>query len=184
LSALQLGSAGLALLAPKGAIARAGFEAHQEHLAEIVEEVRRLAYDLHPAILTHLGLRAALQSFCVQFSARERIDVDFSAQKEPASLPEEIALCLYRVSQEALRNVARHSGAKSAGVSLKTARGALHLTIQDRGQGFDVLADRPAEGLGLLGMKERVRLVEGTLRVKSRPGDGTRIEVQVPIPKK
>jgi len=183
LSALQLGSAGLALLAPKGAIARAGFEAHQEHLAEIVEEVRRLAYDLHPAILTHLGLRAALQSFCVQFSARERIDVDFSAQKEPAALPEEIALCLYRVSQEALRNVARHSGAKSAGVSLKTARGALHLTIQDRGQGFDVLADRPAEGLGLLGMKERVRLVEGTLRVKSRPGDGTRIEVQVPIPK-
>jgi signal transduction histidine kinase len=84
LSALLLGSAGLARLAPEGASVRAGFEAHQEHLAEVVEEVRRLAYDLHPAILTHLGLRAALQSFCVEFSAREEIDVDFSAQKEPA----------------------------------------------------------------------------------------------------
>jgi signal transduction histidine kinase len=179
LSALQLGSAGLARLAPKGGPARAGFEAHQEHLAEIVGEVRRLAYDLHPAILTHLGLRAALQSFCVDFSAREEIDVEFSAQKEPAHLHEEIALCLYRVTQESLRNVARHSGARSVSVSLKSVRGALQLTIQDRGKGFD--ADRAGEGLGLLGMKERVRLVDGSLEVRSRSAKGTRIHVQVPV---
>jgi two-component system CheB/CheR fusion protein len=184
LSALQLGSAGLARLAPIGEQARAGFEAHQEHLSEIVGEVRRLAYDLHPAILTHLGLRAALQSFCVEFSAREEIDVDFSAQKEPAFLPEEIALCFYRVTQEALRNVARHSGAKSASVSLKRARGALSLAIEDRGRGFHVHSGSPREGLGLLSMHERVRLVDGTLRVRSRLGRGTRIEVQVPIPGK
>jgi two-component system CheB/CheR fusion protein len=98
LSALQIGSAGLARLAPAGEDARAGFLAHEEHLAEVVEGVRRLAYDLHPAILTHLGLRAALRSFCVNFSSREEIDVDFSAQKEPASLSEEIALCLYRAT--------------------------------------------------------------------------------------
>jgi two-component system, chemotaxis family, CheB/CheR fusion protein len=184
LSALQLGSAGLARLAPKGASSAAGFAAHQEHLAEVVEEVRRLAYDLHPAILTHLGLRAALQSFCVEFSAREEIDVDFSAQKEPAALPEEIALCLYRVTQEALRNVARHAGTKSASVSLKTARGGLSLTIEDRGRGFRVHPGRPGEGLGLLSMHERVRLVDGTFQVKSRIGHGTRIEVQVPVPAK
>ena len=181
LSALQLGSAGLARLAPKGEPARAGFEAHQEHLAEIVGEVRRLAYDLHPAILTHLGLRAALQSFCVDFSAREEIDVEFSAQKEPAHLQEEIALCLYRVTQEGLRNVARHSGAKSVSVGLKTIAGTLQLTIEDRGKGFVFDADRAGEGLGLLGMKERVRLVEGTIEVKSWPGKGTRIRVEVPI---
>jgi two-component system CheB/CheR fusion protein len=181
LSALQIGSAGLARLAPAGEDARAGFLAHEEHLAEVVEGVRRLAYDLHPAILTHLGLRAALRSFCVNFSSREEIDVDFSAQKEPASLSEEIALCLYRVTQEALRNVAKHSGAKSASVVLKTVRGVLHLSIQDRGKGFDLGEGKQSEGLGLLGMRERVRLVHGTLRVKSRPGHGTGIEVRVPV---
>jgi two-component system CheB/CheR fusion protein len=179
LSALQLGSAGLAQLAPKGASARAGYEAHQEHLAEIVQEVRRLAYDLHPAILTHLGLRAALRSFCVEFSGREGIDVEFSAQKEPLSLQEEVALCLYRVTQEGLRNVAKHSGAKSVLVGLKSAGGVLHLSIHDRGKGFDVRSTRP--GLGLLSMNERVRLVQGTFEVKSRAGHGTQIEVRVPV---
>jgi len=181
LSALQIGSAGLARLTPAGEPARAGFMAHEENIAEVVEEVRRLAYDLHPAILTHLGLRAALKSFCVKFSGREEIDVDFSAQKEPAGLSEEIALCLYRVTQEGLRNVAKHSGAKSASVVLKTVQGVLHLTIQDRGRGFDVDGKMDGEGLGLLGMKERVRLVHGTIRVRSRPGYGTRIEVRVPV---
>jgi len=181
LSALQLGSAGLARLAPEGAPARADYLAHQEHLGEIVEEVRRLAYDLHPAILNHLGLRAALKSFCVEFSGREGIDVEFSAQKEPPSLQEEVALCLYRVAQESLRNVARHSGAKSVSVSLKKADGALHLSIRDRGKGFDVRPDRPGEGLGLLSMSERVRLVDGTFQLRSRAGHGTRIEVRVPV---
>jgi two-component system CheB/CheR fusion protein len=181
LSALQIGSAGLARLAPEGEQAKAGFVAHEEHLAEVVEGVRRLAYDLHPAILTHLGLRAALRSFCVNFSSREGIDVDFSAQKEPAALPEEIALCLYRVTQEGLRNVAKHSGAKSASVVLETKHGVMHLSIQDQGKGFDVGEGKKSEGLGLLGMKERVRLVDGTLRVSSRPGHGTRIEVRVPV---
>ncbi|MBM2836848.1 MAG: ATPase, partial [candidate division NC10 bacterium] len=181
LSALQLGSAGLARLAPEGAPARADYLAHQEHIGEIAEEVRRLAYDLHPAILTHLGLMAALKSFCVDFSAREGIDVDFSAQKEPASLQEEVALCLYRVTQESLRNVARHSGAKSVIVCLKMAGGALHLSIQDRGKGFDVRPDGSREGLGLLSMNERVRLVDGTFQVRSRAGHGTRIDVRVPV---
>jgi signal transduction histidine kinase len=124
---------------------------------------------------------AALKSFCVDFSAREGIDVDFSAQKEPASLQEEVALCLYRVTQESLRNVARHSGAKSVIVCLKMAGGALHLSIQDRGKGFDVRPDGSREGLGLLSMNERVRLVDGTLQVRSRAGHGTQIEVRVPV---
>ncbi|HEV8120677.1 MAG TPA: sensor histidine kinase, partial [Candidatus Polarisedimenticolia bacterium] len=182
LSALQIGSAGLARLTPAGEPARAGFLAHEENIAEVVDEVRRLAYDLHPAILTHLGLRAALRSFCVKFSAREEIDVDFSAQKEPASLSEEIALCLYRVTQEGLRNVAKHSGTKSAGVVLKMVRGVLCLTIQDRGRGFGIEVQKNGEGLGLLGMKERVRLVHGTFQLRSRPGHGTRIDVRVPVP--
>jgi two-component system CheB/CheR fusion protein len=181
LSALQIGSAGLARLAPEGGPAKAGFVAQEEHLAQVVEGVRRLAYDLHPAILTHLGLRAALRSFCVNFSSREEIDVDFSAQKEPASLSEDVALCLYRVTQEGLRNVAKHSGAKSASVVLKTARGVMHLSIQDQGKGFDLGEGEQSEGLGLLGMKERVRLVHGALRVRSRPRHGTRIEVRVPV---
>jgi len=181
LSALHFESADLARLAPAAAPEKASYQAHQDRLAEIVEEVRRLAYDLHPAILTHLGLRAALKSFCVKFSGREGIDVEFSAQKEPAGLQEEIALCLYRVTQEGLRNVARHSGAKSVKVSLKVTGGALHLSIHDRGKGFDVHPDRPGEGLGLLSMKERVRLVGGTFQVKSRARRGTLIDVRVPV---
>jgi two-component system CheB/CheR fusion protein len=181
LSALQLGSADLARQDPSAAPAKANHQAHQERLAEIAEAVRRLAYDLHPAILTHLGLRAALQSYCVEFSAREGIDVELSAQKEPPSLQEEVALCLYRVTQESLRNVARHSGAKSVSVSLRKADGALHLSIRDGGKGFNVGPDWPAEGLGLLSMNERVRLVHGTFQVRSRVGHGTQIEVRVPI---
>jgi signal transduction histidine kinase len=181
LSALQLGSADLARLSPATAPARASHQAHQEGIADIAEAVRRLAYDLHPAILTHLGLMAALQSYCVEYSAREGIDVDFSAQKEPRRLQEEVALCLYRVTQESLRNVARHSGVKSVSVSLRVARGALHLTIEDHGKGFNLRPGWPGEGLGLLSMTERVRLVNGTLQVRSRVGRGTRIEVHVPI---
>jgi two-component system CheB/CheR fusion protein len=184
LSALQLGSADLARQSPLAAPGWASHQAHQEHLAEIAEAVRRLAYDLHPAILTHLGLRAALKSYCVEFSAREGIDVDFSAQKEPASLHEEVALCLYRVTQESLRNVARHSGAKSVGVSFKRVGRDLHLTIADQGRGFEIHADGQGEGLGLLSMSERVRLVSGTFRIKSRVGRGTQIEVIVPVPAK
>ena len=184
LSALQLGSADLARLAPATSSAAADHLAHQEHLAEIVEEVRRLAFDLHPAILTHLGLRAALHSFCVEFSAREGIDVEFNAQKEPASLQEEVALCLYRVTQEALRNVARHSGAKSVSVTLKIAEGGLHLAIRDRGNGFDARPGWSGEGLGLLSMNERVMLVHGTFRVRSKVGHGTQIEVWVPVASK
>jgi two-component system CheB/CheR fusion protein len=181
LSALQIGSVDLARLDPTAEPAKANHLAHQERLAEIAEAVRRLAYDLHPAILTHLGLRAALQSYCVEFSAREGVDVEFSAQKEPASLQEEIALCLYRVTQEGLRNVARHSGAKSVSVTLKSEGGALHLSIRDSGKGFDVGPDWPAEGLGLLSMNERVRLVHGTFQLRSRVGHGTQIEVRVPV---
>lgn len=184
LSALHLGSADLARQTPGTEPARAGHQAHQERLAEIVGEVRRMAYDLHPAILTHLGLRAALKSFCVEFSKREGIDVEFTAQKEPAFLTEEISLCLYRVTQESLRNVARHSGAESVSISLRKAGGLLHLSIRDRGKGFLIRPDRRGEGLGLLSMNERVRLVRGTFQVRSRAGHGTRIDVRVPVPSK
>lgn len=181
LSALQIGSADLARLAPVTASVRAGHQAHQDYLAEVVEEIRRLAYDLYPTILTHLGLRAALQSLCAQFSRSKGIDVEFSAQREPASLPEDTALCLYRVTQKSLRNVADHSGARSVRVSLKVASEALHLSIEDHGKGFDVGPGWPRHGLGLLSMNERVGLVHGTFDVWSRVGHGTRIEARVPI---
>lgn len=184
LSALQLGSADLARQIPGAAPDREGHQAHQERLAEIVGDVRRMAYDLHPAILTHLGLRSALKSYCVEFSKREGIDVEFSAQKEPATMTEEVSLCLYRVTQESLRNVARHSGAASVSISLRKSGGLLHLSIRDRGKGFVVRPDRRGEGLGLLSMNERVRLVHGTFQVRSRVGHGTRIEVRVPVPSK
>jgi two-component system sensor histidine kinase DegS len=86
------------------------------------------------------------------------------------------------VTQEGLRNVAKHSGTKSAGVVLKMVRGVLCLTIQDRGRGFGIEVQKNGEGLGLLGMKERVRLVHGTFQLRSRPGHGTRIDVRVPVP--
>ncbi len=153
----------------------------QAQLVNLSEDVHALSRQLHPAILDDLGLVEALRSECVSFSRRERITVFYHPEKVPANLPPDVSLCIYRVAQEALRNVARHAAAGEAWLTLFPTNLQLVLRIQDRGVGFDPTAARSEPGLGLSSMAERVRLIQAELSITSAPGEGTTLEVRVPL---
>jgi PAS domain S-box-containing protein len=153
-------------------------------VSSLSDDVRHLAYQLHPSILDDLGLEVALRSFVDDFSKWEGIPVTLTATDMPITLPQELASCLYRVAQEGMRNVTRHAQATQVDVRLIGVDGGVRLSIQDNGKGFTFKERRLAkQGLGLIGMEERVRVVQGTYEVKSAPGQGTKITVWVPIPK-
>jgi signal transduction histidine kinase len=150
---------------------------------ELSDVVRHLAYQLHPSILDDLGLPIALQRLVDEFTARSRIQGSFEHKNIPSVIPQEVAACLYRVAQESLSNVARHAAASRVDVELSRSRSGLSVTITDNGVGFD--SDQPRHGphgLGLLGMKERVALVQGDLQVVSAVGKGTKVQVVVLVP--
>jgi two-component system, NarL family, sensor kinase len=149
-------------------------------LVRLSEDVHTLSRHLHPSILDDLGLVAALRSECASVTRRESVAVAYRSDDVTPSLPKDVALCVYRVAQEALRNVVRHAGTKEARVSLVRSGRELILTIQDRGVGFEAGGVRSREGLGLSSMAERVRLVRGKLTVDSKPGQGTTVTVRVP----
>ena len=152
-------------------------------LKAVSDDLRRTAYQLHPSILEHLGLAAALKAYCEDISNHGKIKIGFKQHHVPNDIPEGVSLCLYRVAQECLRNVVKHSGATRASVKLQGKENELVLTISDTGAGFDPGEARKRGGLGLVGMEERVRLVEGSVCIKTRPGDGTEIMVQIPLRK-
>ena len=155
----------------------------QDRVVELSDVVRHLAYQLHPSILDDLGLPIALQRLVDEFTARSRIQGSFGHMNIPSTIPQEIATCLYRVAQESLSNVARHAAASRVDVELTQSRSGLTVTITDDGVGFDSEQPRYGpRGLGLLGMKERVALVQGDLQVLSAVGKGTRVQVVVLVP--
>ena len=144
---------------------------------------RHIAYELHPSILDDLGLVASLRSLCKEFSARSKdTKLEFSGATLPASLPREVASCLYRIAQESLHNITKHANAKRVSVALGFRKGTVKLTIADDGAGFDPAAVKGRGGLGLIGMEERARLVKGKLSIAAQPGHGTRITIEVPLP--
>jgi PAS domain S-box-containing protein len=153
----------------------------QKQTIELCNDVRRLSHRLHPAILEHVGLAAALRSYCTELSKNESFEVRVSPTDELGPIHTEIALTLYRVAQESLRNVAKHSRATEARVSLAKLEDGIHLSVSDNGVGFDVEEDRQREGLGLVSMEERVRLLNGVFRLESRRGGGTQVEVTIPL---
>lgn len=148
---------------------------------QMADHVRQLSHALHPSILDHLGLSAALTSFCAEFSRAEGINVNLNLPEQLPPVPNDVALCLYRVTQEALRNVAQHSGAPSARVSLVQTDEGLLLLVDDAGAGFDPAEVARKRGLGLLSMGERVKLLGGFLEVASRPRAGTEVRAVVPF---
>jgi PAS domain S-box-containing protein len=155
----------------------------QDRVVELSDVVRHLAYQLHPSILDDLGLPIALQRLVDDFTARSNIRGNFGHKNIPATVPQEIATCFYRVTQESLNNVARHAEASRVEVELTGSQSELMVTITDNGVGFD--SERPgngSHGLGLLGMKERVALVNGALHVASSVGKGTRVQLVVLVP--
>lgn len=151
-----------------------------EQTTAVCDDVQRLAYQLHPSKLEELGLVPAARGFCEELAVQTGIRIRFSDGSLPDSLPPDVSLCLYRVLQESLWNVARHSGAGEATVVLQGRGSWLLLEVVDRGRGFDV-ESIPAGGLGLLSMRERVRLLGGELEIESASGTGTRIVARVPL---
>jgi two-component system CheB/CheR fusion protein len=149
----------------------------------ISDDLRNTAHRLHPSMVDHLGLPAALRSLCADFSKNEKLQVHFRQRNISGVVPAAIALCLYRVAQEALRNVAKHSSGNHATVSLYTGKARILLSISNSGRGFDLAMIKAKRGLGIVSMEERVRLLAGTLAIRSRPLSGTRVVVEIPLAK-
>lgn len=150
-------------------------------VGEIADDLHRICYRLHPAILENLGLITAVRSYCDEYNAWTGIRAHFSHADIPARLPPGIALCLYRVVQESLRNVAKHSHAARAVVELRGLKHGVQVLIKDNGCGF-VMDEARAKGrLGLISVTERVRLAGGACEIRSTPGHGTQVQAWVPL---
>jgi signal transduction histidine kinase len=149
--------------------------------SELGSDLHTLSHRLHSSTLERLGLIAGVGSFCKEFNAQQRMQVEFSHQDMPLSVSPDVALCLFRVVQEGLRNVQKHSGAAHAWVRLEMVYGMLHLSISDDGAGFALEGGAERRGLGLWSMRERVRLVAGRFEIHSEKQKGTRIDVWAPI---
>jgi two-component system, NarL family, sensor kinase len=150
-------------------------------LIEVSEDVHSLSRQLHPTILDDLGLVEAVKSECMVFSRRTGIAVSFEPNNMPGAIPKDIALCLYRVIQEGLKNIEKHAKITQAQISLQGLSGSIRLLIQDVGAGFDPHTIKNKAGLGLSSIRERVGFINGTMSVKSEQGKGTEIEVFVPL---
>ncbi len=160
----------------------ANLQKFYDGVSSLSDDVRHLAYQLHPSILDDLGLEVALRSYLNDFSKWEGVPVEFVSMNIPVYLSQDIASCLYRITQECLRNVSRHAQATQVRVKLFEEEEGLKLSIKDNGVGFRVENMRLGKhGLGLIGMQERVRMVQGTYQMKSALEHGTECTVWVPI---
>jgi two-component system, NarL family, sensor histidine kinase UhpB len=153
---------------------------------QTLRAVRNLSIDLRPSALDDLGLLPALRWYIKEYQQKCGVEVEFAASGFKGRLPAEMETALYRVIQESLTNTAKHARARKAWVSLSEDAGEVRASVRDDGQGFDAPAvlrtpwqDR---GLGLAGMQERVMLLNGTITIESQPGQGTRMEICIPVP--
>ena len=153
----------------------------QRRVVQVAEISRHIAHELHPSELDDLGLVAAIRAFSEDFVRRENIEVDFSSRNVPKELRLEMASCLYKVTQESLTNVSKHSGAKLVWVVLDGTTERIRLRIKDAGAGFRPESQAARVGLGILSMRERVELLHGSLSISSHPGQGTELIVELPL---
>jgi PAS domain S-box-containing protein len=157
-------------------------KALQTRIVKASEEARHIAYELHPSILDDLGVAASLKALCKEFKAQHTdIDLEFTDVVLPSSVPREVGSCLYRVARETLQNIAKHANATHIWVALSLEEEIVALSITDDGVGFDLEVVRGAGGLGLVGIEERVRLVNGKLSITTSPGHGTRIMLEIAL---
>ena len=152
--------------------------AEAERLADDLQDI---SHRLHPSIIDDLGLAAALRSECMSTMDQFKIPIEINSAGVPERLPKDVSLCVYRVVQEALRNMVKHSHATEARVSLSAVQDTLVLTIEDNGVGFNSSQMKSRGGLGLVSMEERARLVAGSFSVKSNPIDGTQVKITIPM---
>jgi signal transduction histidine kinase len=169
------------------------FEEARKHLGELrgitaslLDEVRRLAWGLRPSVLDDLGLAAVLERYAADYTQAHGIAVDVVAPDLAlARLPAEVETALYRIAQEALTNVLKHAAAKAVSLVVRRESSGIHLTVEDDGRGFDsdALLQPPGIGigLGLLDIRERAALLNGSVTLESRPGSGTTVHVCIPL---
>jgi len=160
---------------------RASVQEMLKETKELASDLHSLSHQLHSSRLEHVGLVSALAGLCKEISEKFKFAVQFTGCDLPHNIPKDVALCLFRVAQEALGNVVKHSQAKSAHVELGANASGVSLRIRDDGRGFDTDHTTPGAGIGLIGMQERIRLVGGRLLVKSELMRGTEILAQVPL---
>jgi signal transduction histidine kinase len=141
----------------------------------ISSDIHQFSHELHPAILERLGLASALRRYCAEFSAHRKIAVHMSTTGEEARLDPETALAFFRTGQECLTNAAKHGGATGCKVLLTYADNRITLTVGDNGSGFDPKSPQAQTGLGIQSMRERLRSIDGTLRIQSSVLRGTTV---------
>lgn len=151
-------------------------------IAGLAESLRRLSHDLHPSVLQHVGLVAALGAHCAEVERLYDMQVSLTVSRDLEAGDPVTALSIFRITQEALRNAARHGKARRASVVLQRDENGLTLSVVDDGTGFDIVDARRKDGLGLVSMAERARLVKGSFTIVSTPGEGTSVTVRVPVP--
>jgi len=153
----------------------------QKKVSQIAADTQSLSHELHSARLQYLGITAAMRGFCREFGEQQKVKVEFKANDLPTALSPDISLCLFRVLQEALHNSAKHSEVRRFEVRLWGKGDEIRLTVKDSGKGFDREAAKTTQGLGLISMEERLKMVNGTLSIESQPRRGTTIEAHVPL---
>jgi signal transduction histidine kinase len=152
----------------------------RKELRQISDDVQAMSHDLHSSKMEYLGAVSGMKSWCMQVAERHKFDIDFRSDLSSA-LPLEIGLPLFRVLQESVNNAIKHSRQKRVEVRLRDDSGEIHLLVRDSGVGLDLEGALSGKGLGLTSMRERVRLLNGTMSIESKPNEGTTIHVRVRV---
>jgi signal transduction histidine kinase len=185
LTALRLGFAAIEPHCAANDSARRGLTELKALAAELGRELNRMAWELRPMALDHLGLQRAVTQYLEEWAERSGLRIDLEVTLGDRRLPHDVETALFRVLQEAIANVMRHSGADEVAVVLKASDTEVRLIVEDNGRGFDTGSDEQlaldTRHLGLIGARERLALVKGRLEVESAPGAGTTIYITVPL---
>jgi signal transduction histidine kinase len=153
----------------------------QRQISTIATDVQAISHALHSSKLEYLGIEEAMRGLCREFAQQRKVEIDFKSKDLIVPLSPEISLCLFRVLQEALHNAVKHSGVRHFEVELWEESGEIHLAVKDFGAGFDIRASKESQGLGLISMQERLRLVNGEFSIESQLKRGTTIHARVPL---
>jgi PAS domain S-box-containing protein len=160
---------------------RAKIRAIADQAHELAQDIQAISHSLHSSKLDYLGLVSASAGFCREVFDQQGLEVRFTSHGIPDHLPKDVALCLYRVLQEAVNNAMKHAGAGHVAAALRGDAAEIHLEVVDDGTGFDPEARLDDWGLGLISMKERLGLIGGEMTIQSRPGAGTTVRAWVPV---
>ena len=153
----------------------------KNQISDIAIDIQGLSHRLHSSKLEYLGLATAMRGFCQEFGEQQKVEIDFETHDLPSPLSPDISLCFFRVLQEALHNSAKYSGVQHFEVRSWGTPNEVHLTVSDLGSGFDIDLAKAGRGLGLISMDERLKILKGTLTIKSQLNRGTTVHAFVPL---